>query len=140
MSQSFDRRFGLGRRGRSHKQIFVNGFWWQSHNRQLALIYTADPAHPTDHVTQLALKDKAMQQFRKDYQKLKATWGGFTGYDPWVAQANNAALGAQAAYDEFVPGFEAVFSREAQDWPRFYDAVRRLGALPKEERRKALQP
>ena len=47
---------------------------------------------------------------------------------------------AQAAYDEFVPGFEAVFSREAQDWPRFYDAVRRLGALPKEERRKALQP
>ena len=55
--------------------------------RQLALIYTADPAHPTDHVTQLALKDKAMQQFRKDYQKLKATWGGFTGYDPWVAHA-----------------------------------------------------
>lgn len=108
--------------------------------RQLALIYAADSAHPTDKVTQLALKDKAMRQFRDDYQQLKAAWGGFAGYDPWVAQANNAALGAQAAYDELVPGFEAVFSREAQDWPRFYDAVRRLGALPKEERRKVLRP
>ena len=32
--------------------------------------------------------------------------------DRWVAQANNASFGAQAAYDELVPGFEALFERE----------------------------
>jgi predicted aminopeptidase len=56
-----------------------------------------------------------------------------------VARANNAAFGAQAAYDELVPGFEALFEREGRDWQRFYDAVKKLASLPKEERRKALQ-
>ena len=85
------------------------------------------------------MKSIAMQRFRDEYAKLKASWGGFAGYDPWVARANNAAFGAQAAYDELVPGFEALFEREGRDWQRFYDAVKRLASLPKEERRKALQ-
>jgi predicted aminopeptidase len=55
-----------------------------------------------------------------------------------VARANNAAFGAQAAYDELVPGFEALFEREGRDWQRFYDAVKGLTKLPKDERRKAL--
>ena len=61
----------------------------------------------------------------------------------WVALANNASFGALAAYDELVPGFEALFERqglEAKDpWPGFYDAVKRLAALPKAERHAALQ-
>ncbi len=108
--------------------------------RQLALIYAPNLDPTPDQTAQIASKSIAMQQFRDSYEKLKLTWGGFAGYDAWVAQANNAAFGAQAAYDELVPGFEAVFAREAQDWPRFYDAVRRLSAVTKEERRKALQP
>jgi predicted aminopeptidase len=55
-----------------------------------------------------------------------------------VAQANNASFGAQAAYDELVPGFEALFVREQRDWKRFYDAVQRLAAVPRDERRRAL--
>ena len=50
----------------------------------------------------------------------------------------NASFGAQAAYDELVPGFEALFEREGRDWKRFYDAARRLAALPREERHKQL--
>ena len=65
-------------------------------------------------------------------------WGGYAGYDAWVARTNNASLGALAAYDELVPAFEALFVREGSDWPRFYDAVRRLAALPKTERHSAL--
>lgn len=79
-----------------------------------------------------------MQNFRNRYEALKASWGGYAAYDPWVARANNAAFGAQAAYDELVPGFEALFEREARDWQRFYDAVKALARLPKDERRKAL--
>jgi len=84
-------------------------------------------------------KDAVMQRFRERYSALKTGWGGYAAYDPWVARANNAAFGAQAAYDDLVPGFEALFEREGRDWQRFYDAVKILASQSKEERRTALQ-
>ena len=87
----------------------------------------------------LAMKSEALVNFRADYATLKARWGGYAGYDGWVARANNAAFGAQAAYDELVPGFEALFEREDRDWLRFYDAVRKLAALDKDDRHDALK-
>ncbi|MCY7371993.1 MAG: aminopeptidase [Polaromonas sp.] len=90
--------------------------------------------------TKVIAKETVMQTFRSEYTQLKAGWGGYAGYDAWVRQANNASFGAQAAYDDLVPGFEALFERENHDWPRFYKAVRRLAALPKAERDQALKP
>jgi predicted aminopeptidase len=81
-----------------------------------------------------AMKKEAMRDFRAGYAALKASWGGYSGYDAWVAQANNAAFAAQAAYDDLVPGFEALFVRQGRDWPRFYDAVRQLAKRPQQER------
>ena len=89
--------------------------------------------------TKSIAKKTVMKRFRDNYLLLKESWGGFAGYDPWVARAYNATFGAQAAYDELVPGFEALFAREAGDWQRFYDAVKRLAALPQDERHKALK-
>jgi len=86
----------------------------------------------------LVAKNEAMQRFRARYAELKNGWGGYAAYDPWVARANNAAFAAQAAYDELVPGFEALFEREGRNWSRFYDAVRRLASLPKDQRQRAL--
>lgn len=86
----------------------------------------------------LAAKQRAMADFRQRYDALKAQWNGFPGYDPWASQANNALFAAQAAYDELVPGFEVLFEREGRDFTRFYDAVRALARLPKDERRAAL--
>lgn len=105
---------------------------------ELATIYEKKPATDAEKAAQAAMKARAMERFRDDYARLKASWGGFAGYDPWVARANNAAFGAQAAYDELVPGFEALFEHEGRDWQRFYDAVKGLASLPKDERRKAL--
>jgi predicted aminopeptidase len=90
-------------------------------------------------------KAKAMAQFRAEYAQLRAGWAGavdearLRGYDRWVREANNAFFGAQAAYDELVPGFEALFHREGDDWPRFYAAARRLAELTKEERHQQLK-
>jgi len=75
-----------------------------------------------------------MKNFRAGYDELKREWGGFRGYDAWVAQANNASFGAQAAYDDLVPGFIALFHREGGDFARFYDAVRTLAEQPREAR------
>ena len=92
----------------------------------------------TNSIAKIAAKEEAMQRFRARYAELKTGWGGYAAYDPWVARANNAAFAAQAAYDELVPGFEALFEREGRSWPRFYDAVRRLASLSKNERHLAL--
>ena len=105
---------------------------------RLAAIYQQPPSESPAKPDLLALKALAMEEFRTDYQRLKAQWGGHSGYDEWVAQANNAAFGAQAAYDEWVPGFEALFAREGQDWPRFYQAVQALAQKPPLERRQLL--
>jgi predicted aminopeptidase len=90
-----------------------------------------------------ALKKEAMQRFRDEYAQLRATWSldaaRLRFYDQWVERANNAAFGAQAAYDELVPGFEALFHRVGGDWRRFYDAVKELAAVPRHERHERLK-
>ncbi len=83
-------------------------------------------------------KQAVMQQLRDEYALLKSGWGGFAGYDRFVSQANNASLGALAAYDELVPQFEAVFEKRGKSWPAFYQAIQSITALSKDERRKAL--
>jgi predicted aminopeptidase len=70
---------------------------------------------------------------------LKTGWAGYAGYDPFVARANNASFAAQAAYDQWVPAFEALFEREGRSFVRFYDAVRALADRPKDERTAALR-
>ena len=91
-----------------------------------------------DDTEKLRRKATTMADFHRRYQELKRGWDGFAGYDPFVAQANNASFAAQAAYDGLVPAFEALFEREGRDFARFYDAVRALAALPREERRARL--
>lgn len=84
-------------------------------------------------------KAQVMADFRHRYETLRLSWGGFTGYDAWVARANNASFGAQAVYDELVPAFEALFEREGRDFGRFYDAVRALARQPRSERTTTLR-
>ena len=91
-----------------------------------------------DDATKLARKAAVMEDFRRHYATLRSQWDGFAGYDTFVARANNASFATQAAYDDLVPGFLALFEREGRDFTRFYDAVRALAERPKEERQKAL--
>ena len=81
-----------------------------------------------------------MQRLRADYAALKdGPWQGYAGYDAWFARANNASFGVLAAYNELVPQFERLFERRAATSTRFYAEVRRLAALPKDERRATLR-
>ena len=81
-----------------------------------------------------------MAQLRADYTRLKAErWSGFSGYDAFIARANNASLAVQGAYNDLVPQFERLFERSGRDFDMFYDAVKRLAALPKDERNATLR-
>ncbi|MFC5500489.1 aminopeptidase [Caenimonas terrae] len=114
----------------------------QATRRRLAAVYGEGPAAwPSKAMA--ADKRATLEEFRLEYARLKASWGGdparWRGYDRWVEQANNAAFGAQGAYDDLVPGFEALFRREGSNWKQFYDAVKRLAALPTEQRHATLK-
>jgi predicted aminopeptidase len=50
------------------------------------------------------------------------------------APPNNARLASLATYYDCVPGFERVLDSVQHDLPRFYDEVRVLAKLPREER------
>lgn len=85
-------------------------------------------------------KAEVMAGMQAAYARLKAErWGGYAGYDPFFQKINNASLGVQAAYNDLVPAFEALFAREGGDFRRFYAEVKRLSALPKRERDATLQ-
>ncbi|MEY4978864.1 MAG: hypothetical protein RLZZ352_1134 [Pseudomonadota bacterium] len=104
--------------------------------QQLQTIYEDSSATEAE---QLRRKADVMAQFRRDYDDLKTRWGGYSGYDGWMSRANNATLATQAAYDERVPGFLALFEREGQSFPRFYQAVRELADQPKPQRHATLE-
>ncbi|MBK9234616.1 MAG: aminopeptidase [Rhodoferax sp.] len=106
---------------------------------RLTAIYAASGGERVDVQTTRALKAEAMAEFRAAYAALRTSWGGFGGFDAWVAGANNAAFGAQAAYDELVPAFEALFASTQGDWRAFYDAVRQLAEMPKAQRTRELK-
>ena len=110
---------------------------------ELNRVYAQKTALAHDPQALPALKSEAMTHFRQRYAALKAEWAAagtpFDGFDPWVAQANNAFFGIQAAYDELVPGFEALFAQVGGDWPRFHAAVRDLARQPRVERQAQLR-
>ena len=114
----------------------------------LAALY-ANPGHrPRSAI--LADKAEVMANLRRRYAELRARWQAdgveearLRGTDAWVAGVNNATLAAMNAYDELVPGFEALHARVNGNapggWGRFYAAVRALAAQPPAARRQALQ-
>jgi predicted aminopeptidase len=106
---------------------------------RLAQIYKKNSPQTQESKGLIAMKNEVFQDFRTRYAALKQSWGGYSGYDAWVAQANNASFGAQAAYDELVPAFEALFVREGRDWLRFFAAVQQLASRPAAERLAQLQ-
>ncbi|MES2319629.1 MAG: aminopeptidase [Pseudomonadota bacterium] len=86
-----------------------------------------------------AAKARLFQKLKDDYQVLKASWGGFAGYDRFFAEPlSNAHLSAIATYNDFIPAFRVLLARE-KTFPRFYAAVRALAALDKDERHRRLK-
>jgi predicted aminopeptidase len=85
-------------------------------------------------------KAAILARLRAEHAAMKASrWNGYAGYDAWFARANNAAFGVLASYSGLVPAFEKTFDREGGDFVRFYAEVRRIAALPRAERRSALE-
>jgi predicted aminopeptidase len=68
-------------------------------------------------------KQREFGHLKFRYERLRARWGGYAGYDGWFARAlNNAHLAAIATYEDCVPGLRRAL-RAAGSLPAFYDKV-----------------
>ena len=113
---------------------------------RLRELYESNMPPAPDQQALAAIKNEVMTEFRSRYAALRAHWLAsglpaalLAGMDQWVREANNASFGAQAAYDDWVPAFTALFEREGRDWRRFHATVRTLAQAPQTERKAALQ-
>ncbi|MBI4426139.1 MAG: aminopeptidase, partial [Candidatus Kerfeldbacteria bacterium] len=84
-------------------------------------------------------KAVAFIAMKQDYQRLKAEWGGFAGYDRFFNSVNNANLASVAIYHALVPQFQQLIARHNGDLASFYAEVKALAALDKEQRRRKLE-
>ncbi|MCW5696773.1 MAG: aminopeptidase [Bauldia sp.] len=102
---------------------------------ELDALYRSSASDEEKHAGKAAI----FAALRRDYARLKASWGGYAGYDGWFERdLNNAHLAAIGTYEEHVAAFEALLRREGGDMAAFHAAVEALAALPRVERDAAL--
>ncbi|WP_220809302.1 aminopeptidase [Noviherbaspirillum aridicola] len=105
------------------------------HRDALKALYASDLSD--DHKR----REKAaiFKTLKEEYEVIKQErWNGYAGYDRWFAEPlSNAHLSAIATYNDLVPGFRAMLARQ-KDLGRFYEAVRTMASLGKDERHRQL--
>jgi predicted aminopeptidase len=85
-------------------------------------------------------KQRIFAELRSNYEKLKQSWGGYSGYDDWFAkELNNAQLNTIANYYDFLPAFERLLELNGGDMEKFYVEVERLSKMSKDERHQWLR-
>jgi predicted aminopeptidase len=109
-----------------------------STRERLAQVYASAASSTPDESRRR--KKEVFDELSRDYTTLKTQWGGYSGYDAWFSQQlNNAKLNTVANYYDYVPAFEFILEANGNDLNAFYEAVRRIGKQPIEERHKDLQ-
>lgn len=84
----------------------------------------------------LARKDEILQALRGDYAGLKASWGGYAGYDRWFDRPlNNAHLASINTYHALEPAFRRMLEQVNGDMGAFHATCRELAAMQAVRRR-----
>jgi len=84
-------------------------------------------------------KDEQYEQLRQNYQALKASWDGYTGYDNWFSKPlNNARLVSVATYTDYLPAFRMLFLDSGENFEQFYKAAKKLADLSFDARQREM--
>jgi len=103
----------------------------KSSRSKLAALYKED----IDDGIKRAKKQSLIDDMQSDYQALKESWGGYSGYDGWFSRdINNARLVSVATYRKLVPAFAAMYVDANRSLPAFYTKAKEVAALPSEKR------
>jgi len=102
---------------------------------QLTLLY----AQPIGVDAMRARKRDAFDALANGYARLKARWGGFSGYDRFMDAPNNALLASIATYTKSAPAFRRLLAASGNDLPAFYRRIAKIAKLEPEDRAAALR-
>jgi predicted aminopeptidase len=83
-------------------------------------------------------KQALLADMREQYAQLKKQWAGYSGYDKWMENLNNARFVSVGLYHDYIPAFEALLAQSDGDLNAFYAAAAKLAQLPPAERSAAL--
>lgn len=84
-------------------------------------------------------KAAVFSSMRDEYEQLKISWNGYSGYDGWFKrEINNARLIAVSTYRRFVPAFMAMYIEAGEDLEKFYEVAQVTAELPADERRERM--
>ncbi len=86
-----------------------------------------------------AKKRALFSSLKRDYQRLKSEWNGYSGYDHWFeGPPNNAQLNSIATYHHLLPAFNNLLHAKSGRWHPFYKHARRWAKLKPERREQVL--
>ncbi len=75
-------------------------------------------------------KAKIFKELTESYAALRATWGGYDGYDSWMNHGlNNAKLSSVVTYRGHVQAFENLFDAVGGRFAVFHGVARAVGQL-----------
>jgi len=98
---------------------------------KLAALYQED----VDDGVKRARKKAVIDDMQADYQALKESWGGYSGYDGWFSRdINNARLVSVATYRRLIPAFAAMYVDADRSLPEFYAKAKEVADLPTKKR------
>lgn len=104
--------------------------------KELQMVYESN----VDVERKRQLKSEEYEKLRENYQALKASWDGYSGYDNWFSKPlNNARLVSVATYTDYIPAFQVLFLDSNKDFEQFYQAAKALADLPFEARQLEMQ-
>ena len=122
--------------------------WEERHSRARIFLEMLDDARRTLEALYLTDEQPAVLRQRKQavferlqarYRVLREEWGGYSGYDAWMARPlNNARLASQRTYARWVPALDRLWQEEAGDWERVHVRMEQLANLSGEQRRQVL--
>lgn len=84
-------------------------------------------------------KEDVFADLRQQYEVIKASWDGYSGYDRWFETLNNAKFASVNSYHRWVPAFKLVMQQEKNRFPDFYRRCEAISRLPQEQRSELLE-
>ncbi len=106
------------------------------HRKRLQKLFAADISDAEKRI----VKAQIFDDLRAEFAQLKATNAEFSSYDQWFAQVlNNARLATISIYTQLLPAFQSLLTQHNRDMNPFFEMVKEISKLPKEDRTFVLQ-
>lgn len=106
------------------------------HRDRLVMLFSSDKSE----AEKRSGKALIINDLREQFSLLKTSNIKFSSYERWFAQQiNNALLATVSIYTQLLPAFQTLLAQQNGDMAQFFEVVKEISKLPKEERTSILQ-